>query len=226
MHGQFYISHYPQGTWGEWLILSLRASTASEESEPVFPSLGAPATRKFLYFLSLKRSVAKKRSTKRRFRGTFRQVPVYPTIALSTLGTKDVLAAVLINASTDAYRMLSLDGVWSVTGLTAGEGPVAVGIARGDYTAAEIEEALEAATAVDLGDLIAQERASRMVRQVGICSQQEPILNGGQQMKTKLNWPVAIGDQPKIWAYNLDTGALTTGAEAKFSGKANIVFPQ
>ncbi len=183
-------------------------------------------TRIFIGYTRLKKGVATKRKTRRKFRGTFRAVPVFPALPLSTLGTKDVVAATLINASTDAYRMTSIDGVWSVVGLTAGEGPIQVGIARGDYTAAEIEEALEAATAVDLGDLLAQEKANRMVRKIGICSQQEPILNGGRMVKTKLNWPVAIGDQPKIWAYSLFAGTLTTGAVAHFSGNANIVFSQ
>ncbi len=168
--------------------------------------------------------MAKRKPRKRSFRGTYRKVPVYPTQDLGTLASKDVISTVMINASTDTYRLMSTDGVWSCSGLTLGEGPVAVGIARGDYTAAEIEECLEAAGAVDLGDLLAQEKANRFVRQIAVVSAAEPLANDGKAIKTKLNWPVAEGDQPQIWAYNISAGALSTGGAHKFAGHCNIVF--
>ncbi len=130
----------------------------------------------------------------------------------------------MLNASTDKYRLSSIEGIWSCSGLTVGDGPVLVGIAAGDYSLAEIEQCLEAATAIDLGDEIAREQANRKVRVIGLCSHQEPLINGGQMLKTRLNWLVAIGNQPQIFAYNTSAGSLTTGAAHKFSGWANLIF--
>ncbi len=160
---------------------------------------------------------------KRPYRG--RKVPSQASLTVGALASKDVIAGAMLNAAADDIRLLSLDGTWAVNGLTVGQGPVAVGVADGDYTAAEIEEALEAAGAIDLGDKLAQEKANRYVRQIAVCSTNDPIANQGRPIKTRLNWRIASGDSLQMWAYNLDTQTITTGGEVKFSGHANITFP-
>ncbi len=115
--------------------------------------------------------------------------------------------------------MISAKAVWSITGLTGGDGPVVVGYAYGDYTVAEIKEAIEASSAIDLGDKVAQERAKRMVRVVGSFSESGgSALNDGKPITTKLNWRFNASKACNIFAYNDGGALLTTGAIVNHNG--------
>ncbi len=92
---------------------------------------------------------------RRKPKGTFRKVPSFASLTIGALVSKDVISGPLLNAAQDDLRLLSLHGTWACNGLTEGQGPVAIGVADGDYTDAEIEEALEAAGSIDLGDRLA-----------------------------------------------------------------------
>ncbi len=157
-------------------------------------------------------------------KGIYRKVPTHPAKALLTLAALDLIAGAMINASDDNIRLLSVDGQWSVEGLAAGEGPIQFGVADGDYSEAEIEEAIEAAGSINLGDKVAQEQANRFVRSIGIISAAEPVYNEGKPTKTRLNWTIADGDQLQMWAYNTGAAPLTTGALLRFAGHLNINF--
>ncbi len=208
-----------------------RASTASEESEHVFPSLGAPATRKFLYssdlrehcmielivILAMLTGMAKRKGRGRRS-FNLRRVKVTPEIALATLASDTVDTVGLTAASTSPYRAISLKATWALSNLTAGEGPITVGLAQSDYTITEIKECLEAAGAIDVGDLPAQEKANRYVRIVGTLNSANASLNDGRPVKTKLNWKVDIGKFVNVFVYNESTGVLTTGAFINVAG--------
>ncbi len=121
----------------------------------------------------------------------------------------------MIAASTDSYRLVSLDLSWAIEGLTPGDGPILVGVARGGYSDAEVEESIEAAN-IDRGTLAKQEQANRFVREIGIISATgagiQGALNEGQSVKTKLNWLIPIGETVAMWAYNLNASPLSTGA--------------
>ncbi len=127
----------------------------------------------------------------------------------------------MIPAATDTYRLVSLKCIWSLSGLTAGEGPVLIGVARGGYNDAQIEEAIEASN-IDRGSLTLQEQANRFVREIGVVvpSNTEGSINDGKMVTTKLNWLVPIGESVSMWAYNLDSATLTTGAEIDAVGNA------
>ncbi len=161
---------------------------------------------------------------KRRSRGfSLRRVRVQQQIILSTLAAKDLIGAGLIPASTDTYRLVSLKGVWTIQGLTAGEGPILVGVARGGYSDAEVEEAIEASN-IDRGTPVQQERARRLVREIGVLTATgagtQGSLNDGNFLSTKLNWLIPIGEQVTFWAYNLSTSLLSTGASVDCIGNA------
>ncbi len=97
--------------------------------------------------------------------------------------------------------------------MTAGDGPITVGYAFGDYTITEIKEALESASSINAGNKIAQEQANRWVRVVGtLGGTGNSTLNDGQPVTTKLNWAVQIGSAINVFAYNESAGAQTTGA--------------
>ncbi len=151
-----------------------------------------------------------KRRPKRRF--NLRKVNTSPAQPLLTLGGVTVLTTDLIPAADGAYRLVSVSLTHSVLTLTATEGPITVGFAHSDYSVTEIKECLEAQSAISLGDKVAQEQANRLVRIVGEIATERPMLNDGNPVKTKLNWMITIGDTVKLFAYNNNSGALTTGA--------------
>ncbi len=164
--------------------------------------------------------MAQKNYGKKSYHKSFRlrKVRITPAQALSTLAGVTALTTGLTGAADGAYRLVSANGVHSVLSLTAGEGPITVGFAHSDYTVTEIKEAIESALAISVGDKIAQEKANRLVRVVGEISAAEPIMNEGRPVKTRLNWLIPIGKVVNMFAYNNNSGALTTGGIQNFTG--------
>lgn len=160
---------------------------------------------------------------RKKYDGKTRWVPVHTSLALGALAVKDVISQAAVNAAVDTYRLIGFKGSFSVEDLGADEGPVIAGIADGDYTAAEIEECLEAANSMVLGDRVTQEQANRLVRQCAT------LIGDVHEIKDeqwyKLNWLVSIGKQPQLYAYNADPdNPLTTGATLHMDGKILIRF--
>ncbi len=121
----------------------------------------------------------------------------------------------------DTTFLLSLEATWDIEGRTAGEGPLVVGVAHSDYTAAEIEEWFQATGSWDRADKIAQERQTRKIRQVGIFAGGGTLesLNDGKPVKTTLKFNVEDGSTLAQWALSLDSSQLTTGAVVHTNGK-------
>lgn len=147
--------------------------------------------------------------------------PINASFALATLASNDVLSGNLAGTVDRNCRVTSIEATYSLHNLTAGEGPVVVGVSHGDYTDAEIEEALEAGSGGwTKADKVSAEQANRLVREIGTFSGEatEETLNEGRPIKTKLNWGLATGQQLKIWAWNKSGGPLTTGSSVKATG--------
>ncbi len=160
----------------------------------------------------------------RKPRGRYVRARIASTLTIGALATKDVISAAILNNAVDPNRISSVDATYVLDGLTAGEGPIEIYLADADYTDSEIEEAIEAAAAYDIGNLVAQEQARRKVRHIGTVSAEEPRLNDGRSVKTKLNWSIAIGNSIEVAAYNASAGTLTTGAVLTVTGQANAWF--
>ncbi len=146
------------------------------------------------------------------------------SLAASTLASNDVISGNLVAVGDEEFRLLSLTGLWSLRGATAGEGPLMFGVAHSDYTDAEIEECLEVSTGLTRGDKVAQEQASRLVRRIGqfpVSSAAESFREG-EVIKTRLNWHITEGQTLKAWIWNKSGAALTTGALVLFNGDAVI----
>ena len=144
-------------------------------------------------------------------------------VPLGTLVTKTAVVASFDEVVDDATLVSSIVGKWAIEGLTAGEGPIEVGVAHGDYTLAEIEEYLENTGSWNESDKVqSREVARRLVRSVGILSSDEDMINDGKPVKTKLNWLLNEGQTLDLWAYNISTGQLTTGAIVHLTGHANL----
>ncbi len=128
------------------------------------------------------------------------------------------VAGILVAVADEEYRVLSMKGLWSIRDLAPVAGSVIVGYAHGDYTATEIEEALEAEAAMNRGDKIANERNSRLVRRVGVFGQAaDDVLNDGKPITTRLNWHIAEGETINIFSYN-GTGATITAGLVRWDG--------
>jgi len=107
---------------------------------------------------------------------------------------------------------------WSDIGAIIDDG-AQFGFAHSDYSAAEVEEALEAGGSMDLGDKIDQEHANRLVRQIGTISQAGALaaaagasFNDGKPVKTRLNWLMSTGDTLNVWVRNASGVVWTTGS--------------
>lgn len=142
--------------------------------------------------------------------------------SLGTLATDTgLIQALLTSVLTHDYRCTSVVATYTMDGLTAGEGPVIVGLAHGNYSLAEIEEWIENSLGQVTGpnDLVEREVANRLIRQIGSFEGDGP-LNDGKPIKTRLNWLVADGHRLLFWTYNQGS-QLTTGAQVRVTGQTN-----
>ncbi len=161
-----------------------------------------------------KRSYSRKRSRK-----NFVAIPYKFTIALGTLANGIVISIPFQTLGEDLY-IISVDAAWSLRNLTAGEGPISVGFAHGDYSVTEIKEALDAEV-TDPDDKIAMERSRRQVRVVGSFPglNTEEVLNHGNKLRQKIGFSIGDGHFLQGWAQNDSGNAnLTTGANVLISG--------
>ncbi len=153
-------------------------------------------------------------------------------LPLLTLAAKTLLGVSFDESVREQARITSMIAAWTLTDWTAGagDGPIIVGVAHSDYTDAEIEAVLEATGSWDIGDKVAQEVASRLVRIVGTFRSapagtfEQVTLNQGRPIKTKLNWKFATGNSLKVFAYNAGIAALATGSIVNVNGHANIFY--
>ncbi len=176
----------------------------------------SPDTERDMYLLSLPRGMAK--TPKRRRRFNLRRVRATPALTLGTLASAIVVETNVTNPGSDSMIIVSVKGTHSLSGLTAGEGPITVGFAHSDYSVTEIKECLEVISSIDQGDKVAQEQANRLVRVVGTFpSQANSDLNNGVPISTKLNWRMTPDDNLEIFAFN-EGAQLTTGSITRFTG--------
>ncbi len=128
----------------------------------------------------------------------------------------DVEKGAMIAVGDSAYRLLSITLMWSLLDIAdIDDGGLVVGVAHSDYTAAEIEECLEATGAISRGDKLNNERASRLVRVIGQFGNSDTVLgdlvlNDGRPITTKLNWPIEIGKQVNYWWLNASGTTFNT----------------
>ncbi len=165
--------------------------------------------------------MATKHRKRRPRKFNLRKVRVAANSAIGALASFDVVSNVITAAVTNEIRVMSVDASWTLVDRTAADDGQSIGLAHSDYTAAEIEECLEASASIDLGDKIAQEQANRLVREIGTFSGGEPtgaVLNDGMPIKTKLNWLLNEGDSLQVWIRNSSANVYTTGCLVAING--------
>jgi len=155
------------------------------------------------------------------------------TLTLTTLASRTVVSDIFDEVVNGRTLLSSMVGIWTMQNFTksTGDGPILVGLAHPDYSAAEIEEWLETTDSWDEGNLIEKEISNRKIRKIGIFENPvdeaaSVVLNHGAPIKTKLNWMLQQGTTLRWWAYNLGTSALaTTAPTVHLEGHANL-WPQ
>ncbi len=160
-----------------------------------------------MYRLRHRSSVAKHR------KGGIRPAKIDHALVLGTLAANDVISSAIPGTVSKRTWVASIDVSATLRGAVAAEGPIVIGIAHSDYTAAEIEECLEASGSWDLGDKIAQEQGRRQVRTIGAFEPQAATdrLNDGKKLRIRCKFALEDGDGLQLWAYNQGGGALSSG---------------
>ncbi len=143
---------------------------------------------------------------------------------VGALASTDVASSVIGDPAEDKLRFISLNASYSWTGKTTVDDALEFGLAHSDYTASEIEECLESQGSIDLGDKIAQEQANRLVRTIGTISGDATQAGGvpfndGKQIKTRLNWLMAAGDQLQLWVRNGSAIVYSVGSNVSVVGE-------
>ncbi len=141
------------------------------------------------------------------------------------MASNDVIVAAITNAAADKLRFISLNASWTWADLAQiTDDAMAFGVCHSAYTAAQVEEALEAVGAIDLGDKLAQEKSNRLVREIGTFSSITTAIGGsvgfadGEIVKTKLNWLMSAGDTLNVWVRNSSGVIYVTGSAIKCNG--------
>ncbi len=138
-------------------------------------------------------------------------IPFTASLSLSTLASAAGITAAILTLGEDFF-LLGMKATWSVRGATGTQGPIAVGFAHGDLTAAEIVEWKDASV-TDPDDIIAVERSRRPARMVGSFENvsANETLNDGKPITTRMKRSVGDGHAVNLWAINNSGSALTTG---------------
>ncbi len=153
------------------------------------------------------------------------------TLALATLGALDLVGSLNADLVTEKTWVTSMKCVHALSAPTplAGDGPIMVGVAHGDYIDSEIESWIENLGSWEAHDLITQEISRRKVRRIGIFPVRSTddltstqVLNEGRPITTKLGWQLGSGQTLRFWAYNLGSSVLTTGRMYRVQGHANL----
>ncbi len=168
-----------------------------------------------------------KRKPRRKFSG--RVVRLSTNVTVGALATADVTSGPVTSATTAQTRVISMKAVYSWVEKAQIDGACEIGLAHSDYTAAEIEECLEANASMDVGDLIANEQARRMVRTIGVfagggatADGNEIALNNGNPIHTRLNWVLSQGDAIELWMKNGSGVIYTTGSSISVLGSVFV----
>lgn len=151
-------------------------------------------------------------------------------MTLGTLAGRTLVSQVMDETVNERTWISSLIASWSITEFTPGTdiGPIMVGVAHGDYSAAEIEEFIENTQSWNEGDLIAQEVAKRKIRVIGIfrgpdLATGNMLLNEGKSVRTKLGFVLNQGETLDTWAFNLGTVAIgTIDPQIMIQGHVNL----
>lgn len=156
--------------------------------------------------------------------------PINHVLDVGFLAGQDAISEVLSDTLEEKAYLTSIVATWSINQVTrvGNDGPIVVGVAHSDYTAAEIEEWLEIANGWSQGDEISREQMRRKIRMVGTFTTPDDasdtrVLNDGKPIRTKCGWQLITGQTLQVWAWNSGQSAMeTTEPDVTIVGHANL----
>ncbi len=162
----------------------------------------------------------------RRRKFNLRRVRIASASAAGALAAGDVVSNQVTDATSNTVRFMSVNASYAWSDLGGGaDDACTFGLAHSDYTAAEVEECLEAGASMDIGNKVAREQANRLVRQIGTITGSSGgvgssgfSFNEGNPVKTRLNWLMSIGDRLHVWIRNSSGVVWTTGSSVTING--------
>lgn len=165
--------------------------------------------------------LAKKKGSGRSRMSGYRNLSVVMDQSIGALTADTQSGFNIPGTATERMWASSVQATYTMTDLTAGEGPVHLYVAHSDYEDSEVQEWRQATGAWDQGDLVAREQRSRKCRYIGTFSglTESETLNDGKPIKTKLGWMIETGDTLQFSLFA--TEAHATGAELVINGKLN-----
>ncbi len=184
-----------------------------------------------MYILLAVASIVAMAGKSRRRRRRYLPGKIDHKLQLGTLAAQTAFGSVVAGAVVDSTWVSSVKAIYSISNYTpiAECGPFIAGWAHSDYSDTEIKEWIEIAGSWDAGDMIAQEKSRRKIRQVGTFEDLPAATTGttsmadGRQITTKLGWLLSPSDTLKFWVYNAGTAAVaTTDPEVRVQGHANL----
>lgn len=164
--------------------------------------------------------MTKKRKKINRNRQNFVAIPFSNASALGALTDETIIKSSLTPAFGEDIWIISVDINFIIRDGTSGETPLFVGLAHGDYTVAEILEAVNAEV-TDPDDKIAQEHAKRKVRKIGAVYSMGTApqrFNDGKIFRQKVQFSVGDGHTIDFWIKNQSGATLTTGGVLEMDG--------
>ncbi len=142
------------------------------------------------------------------------EIDVDIDIGTAGLAAKDLVAALMSETADDNFIATSVSATYTLTLEQAAQpnslSNIAIGLAKSDYSAAEVETWIENSTGFKRADLVAQEISRRMIKNIGTfmpvsvtaAELVSTVLNDGLPIKTRLNWRIVEDTTLLFWVYN------------------------
>ncbi len=143
------------------------------------------------------------------------------TQIVAAIVNNGIESSTMVDASDQETFLISMDVNMSLGTHVAGEGPLFVGVAHGDYSEAEILEWFSQSAGLTTANLIAREQSKRLIREIGVFSGvgTEEVMNDGKTIRVPLKFRLQDGIGLTLFTVNLSGATLTANAQINAVGK-------
>ncbi len=171
--------------------------------------------------MARRKRVARNAGFRKRRDARFVAIPFNAEISVSTLANNTFIVGAVMGTAGEDMFVISVDCLWTLKDIVAGEGPMMVGFSHGDLSVAELA-AWADASLTDPDDIISKEAARRPARKVGVfsCLNTDEVLNDGRQIRSRIKISIGDGHSLGFWALNRSNAAFTGDRVLEIEGTA------